>query len=400
MAVELLGDPRLILLDEATSGLDPGTDAEMMELFRSLADEGRTIICVTHSPSKLHLCDRLVCLREGICTFQGKPADATAFFGVTKIEDIYSRLASGTAGEWRKRFETAFPGRSGRLTPAARTAPAPTPSTPRVSFGEQTALLSGRYARLQFADWQALGLQLIQPPIIGAMIAFSFGSIRSSFAEQAAADTKLVLFVMTLAVMWCSGTSSAREVVKELPILRHESRFGLRTAAYLASKLIWLGGLAVVQSAVLLLIVRRTTELAGPFDLQVALLAITSIVGVALGLCISSLAGSSERAMTILPVALIGLAVFSGGLARLVGPPLWVAWIGSPAYWTLDGLKSPLPSSFKNATYPGAPGTFQPPILGSGGPLALDVLALLLQGAVLLAVGYASLRYALGRSDR
>ena len=55
--------------------------------------------------------------------------------------------------------------------------------------------------------------------------------------------------------------------------------------------------------------------------------------------------------------------------------------IASPAYWAVDGLKAPLGPALGTATYPGAPGSFQPPILGPGGPLALDLLALLAQAA-------------------
>ena len=96
--------------------------------------------------------------------------------------------------------------------------------------------------------------------------------------------------------------------------------------------------------------------------------------------------------MTILPVALIGLAVFSSGLARLTGTSLWVARALSPAYWALDGLKEPLATSLRNATYPGAPGEFQAPILGAGGPLALDALALVVQTSLMLIAGFLALR--------
>ncbi len=232
------------------------------------------------------------------------------------------------------------------------------------------------------------------------MIAATFGDVRGSFAEQAAADAKLIHFVLTLAVLWCSGTASAREIVKELPIVRHERRFGLDLVAYLASKMVWLGSLSVFQTAILLFAVRRYTHLAGPADLQFAVLAMLGIAGVALGLSISAAAGTSERAMTILPVALIGLAVFSGGLARLVGFPLGIASVASPAYWSLESLKSPLPSTLKIATYPGAPGTYQPPILGSGAPVEFGMIALAIQAAILLAVAYAGLRLALARSPK
>ena len=399
LAAELLGDPRLILLDEATSGLDPATEADMMDLFRSLADEGRTVVCITHFPGRLHLCDRLVCLKDGLRVFDGTPTEMKAFFGLTRIADVYGRMGERSAAKWQRRFDStvrerieALPIRPNPSHEGSRASP--------VGFAKQLILLTGRYIRLQIADVQALGLQLIQAPIIGAMIAATFGDIRSSFAEQAAADTKMVFFVLTLAVLWCSGTAGAREIVKELPIVRHERRFGLDLVSYLMSKMIWLGALAILQTTILLFIVRHYTHLTGPTDLQFTVLAHLGIVGVALGLSISALAGTSERAMTVLPVALIGLAIFSGGLARLVGVSLWGARIGSPAYWSLEGLKDPVSSTIKNATYPGAPGTFQPPILGSGETLALDVIVLLLQAAVLLGVAYTGLRYSLGHNSK
>ena len=49
LGVELLADPSLVYLDEATSGLDAGTEAQMMSLFRELADSGKTVICITHN---------------------------------------------------------------------------------------------------------------------------------------------------------------------------------------------------------------------------------------------------------------------------------------------------------------------------------------------------------------
>ncbi len=61
----------------------------------------------------------------------------------------------------------------------------------------------------------------------------------------------------------------------------------------------------------------------------------------------------------------------------------------------MDGLKAPLGAGLRMATYPGAPGTFQPPILGPGGPLAVDLLALLAQTAVLLGAAYVAVRWRL-----
>ena len=75
IALELLTRPSLLILDEPTSGLDPGIERAVMQLLRRLADDGRTVIVVTHSVQSLDLCDRVLYLAVG-----GK----MAFFGAAQ----------------------------------------------------------------------------------------------------------------------------------------------------------------------------------------------------------------------------------------------------------------------------------------------------------------------------
>jgi ABC-type multidrug transport system ATPase subunit len=383
LAGELIGDPRLLIFDEATSGLDPATEAEMMELFRSLAAEGRTVLVVTHFPGRLHQCDGLLVMADGKCVFRGPPAELLAFFQVAAVEDVYLRLREKPAEHWLQRFASR-PSVDSRKSTTIEPASTP-PSMQAPAFWAQAADLTLRYCRIQLADPRTVLLLLLQAPVIGLMISATFGNIRMPFVEQHAADSKQVLFVLVIAVLWCSGTLSVREIVKEWLIVRHEARFGLDLKAYLLSKVVVLGTLSLAQTALLLATVRSWTQLSGPLDLQFAVLATTSLVGTAFGLCVSSGAATSERAMTVLPVALIGQAVFSGGLARLAVYPAWIGRILSPAYWGIDGLKATLATDLAIAVYPGAPGHFQPPILGVGGPMLLDLAALVAQGALFLA---------------
>ncbi len=396
LAAELLGDPKLILLDEATSGLDPAAEAEMMELFRALAREGRTVVCITHFPGRLHMCDRLLYLMKGKCVFDGTPEQLKTFFGVTTIEDAYTREDARKPEEWQAEFRKSSVGQSAaaRLSavPAWQeplvAAPLPTNGAQRL---RQAGVLTARYARLQCADFKNLLLLFAQAPVIALMLAVTFGSITSRFAERHASDTEQVIFVLVVAVLWCSGTAGVREIVKETPILVHETRFGVGVAPYLLSKLVLLGLISLTQTFVLLWTVRYFTELTSQFGVQFLVLALTGLVGVALGLLVSAVSGTSERAMTILPVLLIAQAIFSGGLARLTGGVKVLAQILVPAFWSLDGLKSKLTTSYP-ARYPLRPGRPQPPILGADGPLAFDLLALLIQGAVLIGTAYLVLR--------
>ena len=65
IARALINDPDLILADEPTGALDSKTGGEIMDLFKMLNDEGRTIIVVTHDPKLSSFGKRLVRIEDG-----------------------------------------------------------------------------------------------------------------------------------------------------------------------------------------------------------------------------------------------------------------------------------------------------------------------------------------------
>lgn len=68
LLLALAKDARLILLDEPTSGIDKHFSAELYQILRRLADEGRAIVLVTHHPDEaIHYVDRIVRLKDGCC---------------------------------------------------------------------------------------------------------------------------------------------------------------------------------------------------------------------------------------------------------------------------------------------------------------------------------------------
>ncbi len=68
IARALVNNPKLVLADEPTGNLDSKTGHEIMELFRSLHKEGRTLIAVTHDPEISEYADRIVRIRDGVIT--------------------------------------------------------------------------------------------------------------------------------------------------------------------------------------------------------------------------------------------------------------------------------------------------------------------------------------------
>ncbi|MFT4215362.1 MAG: ABC transporter ATP-binding protein [Microbacterium sp.] len=65
LAVAMLGDPELIVLDEPTVGLDPLLRSELWDLFRSLVDAGASLLVSSHVMDEALRCDRLVLMRSG-----------------------------------------------------------------------------------------------------------------------------------------------------------------------------------------------------------------------------------------------------------------------------------------------------------------------------------------------
>ena len=65
LAVALLGQPKLLLLDEPTVGLDPVLREDLWQLFRSLADDGLTLLVSSHVMDEAARCDNLLLMRDG-----------------------------------------------------------------------------------------------------------------------------------------------------------------------------------------------------------------------------------------------------------------------------------------------------------------------------------------------
>ncbi|SHJ80209.1 ABC-type multidrug transport system, ATPase component [Rubritalea squalenifaciens DSM 18772] len=103
LAMELVTDPKLLLCDEVTSGLDPRSERDIVRRLHSLSRrDGRIVISVTHSLAHLELYDSILVLHEGRVAYHGPPNGLTHYFSVEDTEEIYPRLAKQDASKWQK----------------------------------------------------------------------------------------------------------------------------------------------------------------------------------------------------------------------------------------------------------------------------------------------------------
>lgn len=98
-AIELAGDPELLFLDEPDSGLDPSSATELWEHLRKIADMGKMVIVISHSPDRAaHLFNKILVLAKsprddsGHLAFFGSVPEAKQFFQTDTIEAIVKRI--------------------------------------------------------------------------------------------------------------------------------------------------------------------------------------------------------------------------------------------------------------------------------------------------------------------
>ncbi len=167
----------------------------------------------------------------------------------------------------------------------------------------QANILAARYRDCLFGDTGGLLLLLVQAPLIGWLCAVVWGSI-----EQ---DTPSLYFVLCLSAVWFGCINACREVVKERAIFERERLFGLRPGAYIVSKVWVLAALGASQVILLQGTVEWQIQLRGPLPLELLALFGASVAGTGLGLVVSALATTQERAVFAVPLLLLPQILFS-----------------------------------------------------------------------------------------
>ncbi|OAV60562.1 ABC transporter ATP-binding protein [Enteractinococcus helveticum] len=98
LAVTLLGEPELIVLDEPTVGLDPTLRQELWMLFRSLAESGITVLVTSHVMDEASRCDRLLLLRNGSIIADTTPTGLLEDTGTDNPDAAFLALITRSEG--------------------------------------------------------------------------------------------------------------------------------------------------------------------------------------------------------------------------------------------------------------------------------------------------------------
>jgi hypothetical protein len=309
------------------------------------------VVLTTHAIAHVDVCDTLVLVGPGgHVIYSGHPDDAPAWFGVPSLGDVFSLIDTPEASA-RAASRVAQ-----ETVPATTTGPQRAASTDKVSVGasgiakpafgspawreivfHQGLIFAERYVKVLTRDRAALAFSLLQ----GVAVALLTALVAPKPLVWGLKGSGPV-FVFGCSAVWFGMINAVRELVKERTIWRREELGGANAAAYLASKVAVLGALAAIQAVTSLIALAITLGLPGqspigsPFVAMLVTLWLANLAGMAIGLVVSAVAPSSDRAMSIVPYLLITQLVLCGVLFPL-GSVTPVSWL-MPARWAVSAL--------------------------------------------------------------
>ncbi|GAA4539059.1 ATP transporter ATP-binding protein/permease [Mycobacterium paraffinicum] len=327
VALELLTGPSLLILDEPTSGLDPALDRQVMTMLRQLADAGRVVLVVTHSLTYLDVCDQVLLLAPGGKTaFCGPPGQIGPAMGTTNWADIFSSVAGDPDGA--KARYLARTGPPPPPPPAQQPADLGDPS--HTSLFRQFSTIARRQVRLIFSDRGYFVFLAVLPFIMGSLSMSVPGTVGFGIPNPMGAapnEPGQILVLLNVGAVFMGTALTIRDLIGERPIFLREQAVGLSTSAYLMAKVCVYTVFAVIQSAIVTIIVLLGKG--GPTQGAVALgrpglelfvdVALTCVASAMLGLALSAIAKSNEQIMPLLVVAVMSQLVFSGGMIPVTG---------------------------------------------------------------------------------
>ncbi|MFG2935651.1 FHA domain-containing protein [Streptomyces sp. NPDC048282] len=343
VALELLTKPSLIFLDEPTSGLDPGMDRDVMQLLRGLADDGRTVLVVTHSVAELALCDKLLVMAPGgSVAYFGPPEEALNFFGYDTWADVFSAFENYRDYDWAGRWKGSqhyqmYAADIDAIAPQSVQMPPMQVMKPKKpqSWGSQLLTLVRRYVSVIASDKGFLALTVILPAVLGA-VSLLIDSDKGLLVNPVSSKTGVpvpngtattVLLILAVGACFAGAANSVRELIKERVIYERERAVGLSRSAYLMSKVVVLGVITVLQGLMVGLIGFSSRDIPAEgvvlghstlLELCIPIMGL-GFTSMMFGLVISSLVKTSEKTMPLLVMFAIIQVVFTGCLFNLNG---------------------------------------------------------------------------------
>ncbi|XP_014206768.1 ATP-binding cassette sub-family G member 1-like [Copidosoma floridanum] len=274
IAMELVSDVPIMFFDEPTSGLDSVTTRQCVELLKSLAYSGRTIICTIHQPSAslFALLDNLYVIAKGHCVYTGSPDNVRPYLNALGLccpnyhnpADFLLEAASGEYGDHTARMSQAIKnGSSSRYrnpgTDARLVLDSPKSALLEMSGGKESGrryasgtlaqirVLLWRYMRVTYRDRMYIMEILVAHLVMAIVTGLTFQKVGQD-AARSLENVKQMNFNLIF-ISFCAINAALITFPEELPKItrEHFNKWYKLHSIYIATKIM---GFILVSIAV------------------------------------------------------------------------------------------------------------------------------------------------------
>ncbi len=348
IGLELMREPKVLFVDEPTSGLSSFDSEKVMVLLRNQALSGKLVFAIIHQPSSdiIKMFDRLWILdKGGYMIYDGDPVEALVYFktetsqanavesecpscgnietdNILHIVEVKVIDNDGRPGrdrqvspvEWYEKYRK-------KMMPPAAPKPEKIPVTPsnfRVpEKSVQLRTFIKRNITRKLADKQYMTINLLEAPLLALILGYI-----SKYEEEGGylfADNinyPVFLFMSITVALFIGLTVSAEEIFRDRKILEREKFLNLSRLSYLFSKINFLFVLSAIQTLSFVLVANAILEVKGMLFRHWIILFSTACFGNILGLNISAGMRSAISIYILIPLLLVPQLLLGGAMIQ------------------------------------------------------------------------------------
>ena len=342
IALELIREPAVLFLDEPTSGLSSSDSEKVINLLKEQTYKGRLIVVNIHQPSSdiFKLFDRLWLLdRGGYPVYDGNPIEAVTYFkraaNYADAEVSTCSLCGNVNPEIILNIidEKALDD-SGKITDSRKVSPQewhrmyleradsgvpveqreiPETEQKRPSKLRQLLIFLQRNLRTKLPDTQYLLITLAETPLLALIVA-----LLTRYAPETGytvLDNKnfvSYIFMAVIVAIFAGMSVSAEEIFKDRALLKREKFLRLSRSSYLWSKILYLGGVSLIQTLLFILVGNTVMGVSFGFWFWWLILFLSAVLANLTGLILSQSLSSIVSIYITIPLLLIPQILLCG----------------------------------------------------------------------------------------
>jgi len=344
IALELMREPSILLIDEPTSGLSSQDTEMVINLLKAQANKGKLVIANIHQPSSkiFKKFDKIWILdKGGFPIYQGNPLDGIVYFKslsthVTVAESECQACGNVDPDQILQIVESKQIDDQGKITQKRKIAPVewyknytekiqekqkkkkaerilPISDFRIPDITRQFQIFIARNILAKLTNHQYLLVNFLEAPILAFVLAFFTKYVK--YDEYFFADNinfPAYLFMSVVVSLFLGLTVSSEEIIKDRKILERESFLNLSWFSYINSKIVFLFFVSAIQALTFVLVGNMILEIKGMLFSYWLILFSTSCFANILGLNISSGLDSVVVIYILVPFLLVPQILLSG----------------------------------------------------------------------------------------